>query len=32
MKDKLVRGTAKDGMVRVIAAITTKMVNDGTRK
>ena len=30
MKDKLVRGTAKDGMVRVIAAITTEMVNDGT--
>ena len=25
--DKLVRGTAKDGMVRVIGAITTDIVN-----
>ena len=30
MKDKIVRGTAKDGMVRVIGAITTEMVNYGT--
>ncbi|MGG7176251.1 Hsp33 family molecular chaperone HslO [Clostridium paraputrificum] len=30
MKDKIVRGTAKGGMIRVIGAITTEMVNDGT--
>lgn len=30
MNDKIVRGTAKDGMIRVIGAITTNMVNDGT--
>ncbi|SFU60473.1 molecular chaperone Hsp33 [Clostridium sp. DSM 8431] len=30
MKDKIVRGTAKDGMIRVIGGITTNMVNDGT--
>lgn len=29
--DKLVRGTAKDGMVRVIGAITTDIVNYGTK-
>ena len=28
--DKLVRGTAKDGMVRVLGTITTDLVNDGT--
>lgn len=30
MKDKVVRATAKDGMIRIIGAITTEMVNDGT--
>ncbi|MDS0527511.1 Hsp33 family molecular chaperone HslO [Clostridium sp. SHJSY1] len=30
MKDKIVRGTAKDGMIRVIGGITTELVNDGT--
>lgn len=30
MKDKIVRGTAKGGMIRVIGGITTNMVNDGT--
>lgn len=30
MKDKIIRGTAKDGMVRVIGGITTNLVNDGT--
>ncbi|MDD6795727.1 MAG: Hsp33 family molecular chaperone HslO [Clostridiaceae bacterium] len=30
MKDKIVRGTAKDGMVRIIGGITTNLVNDGT--
>ena len=27
--DKLVRATAKDGQVRIIAAITTDLVNEG---
>ena len=31
MEDKLIRATAKDGMVRIIAAITTNLVNEGTR-
>ncbi|MCI5726093.1 MAG: Hsp33 family molecular chaperone HslO [Clostridium sp.] len=31
MMDKLVRGTAKDGMVRVIGAITTDIVDFGTK-
>lgn len=30
MKDKIVRGTAKDGMIRVIGGITTNLVADGT--
>lgn len=30
MKDKIVRGTAKNGMIRVIGGITTNMVGDGT--
>jgi len=30
MKDKIIRGTAKDGMVRVIGGITTNLVNEGT--
>lgn len=30
MNDKLIRGTAKDGMVRVLGVITTELVNDGT--
>ncbi|MBD7910110.1 MULTISPECIES: Hsp33 family molecular chaperone HslO [Clostridium] len=30
MKDKIVRGTAKDGMIRVIGGITTELVSDGT--
>lgn len=29
--DKIVRATAKDGMVRIIAGITTDLVNEGTR-
>jgi molecular chaperone Hsp33 len=29
--DKLVRATAKDGQVRIIAAITTDLVNEGVR-
>lgn len=29
--DKIVRATAKDGMVRIIAGITTELVNEGTR-
>ncbi len=28
--DKIIRGTAKDGMIRVIGGITTNLVNDGT--
>lgn len=31
MQDKIVRATAKDGMVRIIAGITTNMVNEGRR-
>lgn len=30
MKDKIVRATAKDGMVRIIGGITTNLVSDGT--
>ena len=30
MKDKIIRATAKDGMVRILGGITTNMVNDGT--
>lgn len=30
MKDRIVRGTAKDGMIRVIGGITTNLVADGT--
>jgi molecular chaperone Hsp33 len=30
MEDKIVRATAKDGMVRIIAGITTNLVNEGT--
>ncbi|QAA31967.1 Hsp33 family molecular chaperone HslO [Clostridium manihotivorum] len=31
MKDKIIRATAKDGMVRIIAGITTNLVDEGTR-
>ena len=31
MKDKLIRGTAKNGEVRIIAALTTQLVSDGAR-
>ena len=31
MEDKIIRATAKDGMVRIIAGITTNLVNEGTR-
>ncbi len=31
MKDKIVRATAKDGMVRIIAGITTNLVNEGSK-
>lgn len=31
MNDKIVRATAKDGMVRIIAGITTNLVNEGSR-
>ncbi|MDF2883167.1 MAG: Hsp33 protein [Clostridiaceae bacterium] len=31
MTDKLIHATAKDGNVRIIAAITTELVNEGTR-
>ena len=31
MKDKIIRATAKDGMVRIIAGITTNLVNEGTQ-
>ena len=27
--DKIIRATAKDGQVRIVAAITTELVNDG---
>lgn len=30
MKDKIINATAKDGMVRIIGAITTNLVNEGT--
>ena len=30
MKDKLIRGTAKNGEVRIIAALTTELVSEGT--
>ena len=28
--DKIIKGTAKDGMIRVIGAVTTELVNEGT--
>ena len=31
MTDKLIRGTAKDGQIRVIAAITTELVGEATK-
>ncbi|MGL5416881.1 MAG: Hsp33 family molecular chaperone HslO [Clostridium sp.] len=31
MKDKIIRGTAKNGMVRFIGGITTNLVNEGTK-
>ncbi|EKN41553.1 Hsp33-like chaperonin [Clostridium botulinum CFSAN001627] len=31
MKDKLVKAIAKDGQVRIIGAITTKLVNEGVK-
>lgn len=31
MKDKLIRATAKDGMVRIIAAQTKELVNEGSK-
>lgn len=31
MQDKIVKATAKNGMVRIIAGITTKLVNEGTK-
>lgn len=31
MADKIIRGTAQNGEVRVIAAITTELVEDGMR-
>ncbi|SHJ63944.1 molecular chaperone Hsp33 [Clostridium cavendishii DSM 21758] len=31
MKDKLIRATAKDGMIRIIAATTTELVNEGVK-
>ncbi len=31
MKDKLIRATAKDGQVRIIAATTTELVDEATR-
>ena len=30
MKDKLIRGTAKNGEVRIIAALTTELVSEAT--
>ena len=30
MKDRIVRGTAKNGMIRVIGGVTTELVADGT--
>ncbi|AGX43717.1 Hsp33 family molecular chaperone HslO [Clostridium saccharobutylicum] len=31
MEDKIIKATAKDGMVRIIAGITTNLVNEGTK-
>lgn len=31
MKDKIIRATAKDGMVRIIAGVTTELVNEGSQ-
>src|SRR5476649_1143507 len=31
MKDKIIIATAKDGMVRIIAGITTNLVNEGAK-
>lgn len=31
MKDKLIRATAKDGMIRILAATTTELVNEGAK-
>ncbi|WP_294152919.1 Hsp33 family molecular chaperone HslO [uncultured Clostridium sp.] len=31
MQDKIVKATAKNGMVRIIAGITTNLVNEGTK-
>mgnify|MGYP001438210754 CR=1 FL=1 len=31
MKDKIIRAVAKDGMVRIIAGITTNLVNEATK-
>ncbi|GKU23894.1 Hsp33 family molecular chaperone HslO [Clostridium folliculivorans] len=31
MNDKIIRATAKDGMVRIIAGITTNLVDEGTK-
>ncbi|MCR6513275.1 MAG: Hsp33 family molecular chaperone HslO [Clostridium sp.] len=31
MKDKIIRGTAKDGMIRFIGGITTNLVNEGVK-
>lgn len=31
MEDKIVRATAKNGMVRIIAGITTNLVNEGSK-
>ena len=30
MKDKIINATAKDGMIRIIGAVTTNLVNEGT--
>ena len=31
MEDKIIKATAKDGMVRIIGGITTNLVNEGTK-
>lgn len=31
MKDKIIKATAKDGMIRIIGGITTNLVNEGVR-
>lgn len=31
MKDKLIRATAKDGMIRILAVTTTELVNEGSK-